>query len=183
MTPRWPEHSPKMTPRWPPDRLKAHAHAYAQAGHTAPTTRKHVCMRTRARARWYPRQNTYAEHVMNTSPFENTVKNARLRMRIRTQQLPPGRRRGSAADPAYDGRQPPVGEGVFGVFRPECVDVALFRPEVPRPPTGLRPSFDGRRSDQRTLVRRTPAQRRRACGPGIAALRRDSRRSALQPPQ
>ena len=148
MTPRWPEHSPKMTPRWPPDRLKAHAHAYAQAGHTAPTTRKHVCIRTRARAHCYPRQNIYAERAMNTSPLDNIWKNARLRMRIRAQRIPPVRRRPPGADLTWDSTWTPVAERVFGVFGPKCVDVALFRPEVPRPPTGLRPSFDDRRSDR-----------------------------------
>ena len=139
-------------------------------------------MRTRARAHCYPRQNIYAEHAMNTSPLDNIWKNARLRMRIRTQQLPPGRRRGSAADPTPDWLRPPVAEGVFGVFRPECVDVALFRPEVPRPPIGLRPSFDDRRSDQRTLVARTPPCApawSRTCG-GIPSASRAARRSCFE---
>ena len=136
-------------------------------------------MRTRARAHCYPLQNIYAEHVMNTSPFENTVKNARLRMRIRAQRIPPVRRRPPGADPMPDRSTPPVAEGVFGVFSPKCVDVALFRLEVPRPPIGLRPGFDDRGSDQRTLVVQTTALRSRV----VSDLRRDSFRFAGCPPQ
>ena len=41
----------------------------------------------------------------------------------------------------------PVGERVFGVFGPKCVDVASFRPRAPRPPIKLRFSYYGSRAN------------------------------------
>ena len=92
------------------------------------------------------RAHAYA-HRQGTRPMH-------LRMRVRIHRSPTGAPAHVSAHgapycrPTAPGpKSTPVGERVFGVFGPKCVDVASFRPRAPRPPIKLRFSYYGSRAN------------------------------------